>query len=134
MNDKKAIRGAASAAPEKAPSHRPDLDEELATLAKAIGHPARVRILKLLAGRTSCVCGDIVSELPLAQSTISEHLRILKAAGLITGEVSGPRVCYCINPAVLGQLKSLVQALPCPKNVLSPAKCQEEHHGHRTGL
>lgn len=134
MNDKKATRGAASAAPGKAPSRGPDLDEELATLAKAMGHPARVQILRLLAGRTSCVCGDIVNELPLAQSTVSEHLRILKAAGLIIGELSGPRVCYCINPAVLGKFKTLVQELPCPARLMSPAKCQEERHGRHTGL
>jgi len=89
-------------------------DEELASLAKALAHPARVHILRILAGRTSCVCGDIVSRMPLAQSTVSEHLRILKAAGLIVGEVDGPRVCYCIDAAALDRLKSLVQELPRP--------------------
>lgn len=86
-------------------------DEELAVLAKALSHPARVQILRLLASRKTCVCGEIVNELPLAQSTVSEHLRILKAAGLVMGEVDGPRVCYCVNPATIRRLKSLVRDL-----------------------
>lgn len=86
-------------------------DEELAALAKAIGHPARVQILRLLARRDGCVCGDIVSELPLAQSTVSQHLKVLKEAGLIRGEIEGPRVCYCIEPQTLRRLRALVGAL-----------------------
>lgn len=103
-----------------------DEDEELATLAKALAHTTRVQIIRILAQRTSCVCGDIVSELPLAQSTVSEHLRILKTAGLIIGELDGPHVCYCIDPRVLGRLKTLVRELPCPDDALSVAKCQED--------
>ena len=99
--------------------HEPDLrpvegdeaDEELATLAKALGHTARVQILRLLARRSSCVCGDIVDELPLAQSTVSQHLKVLKDAGLIRGDVDGPRVCYCIEPRALRRLKALVGGL-----------------------
>lgn len=72
-------------------------DNRLARYAKALGHPARVAILRLLAKRQSCVCGDIVEELPIAQSTVSQHLKELKEAGLIQGEIDGPRVCYCIN-------------------------------------
>jgi ArsR family transcriptional regulator len=86
-------------------------DEELAALAKAVGHPARVLILRLLARRDTCVCGDIVEELPLAQSTVSQHLRVLKEVGLIRGDIDGPRVCYCIEPRVLRRLKSLVGSL-----------------------
>ncbi len=86
-------------------------DEELALLAKAIGHPARIRILRLLVGRDACVCGDIVDELPLAQSTVSQHLKVLKDAGLVRGEVSGPRVCYCVEPAALRRLRALVAGL-----------------------
>lgn len=86
-------------------------DEDLARLAKAAGHPARVRILRLLARRTTCVCGEIVDELPLAQSTVSQHLKILKEAGLVRGTVDGPRVCYCIEPGALDRLKALVAAL-----------------------
>lgn len=103
------------AAPASEPDLRPvegsEADEELAVLAKAIGHPARVQILRLLARRTSCVCGDIVDELPLAQSTVSQHLKVLKDAGLIIGEVDGPRVCYCIEPRALRRLKVLVAGM-----------------------
>ncbi|MBK9107161.1 MAG: arsenite methyltransferase [Saprospiraceae bacterium] len=72
-------------------------DNELAKYAKALAHPARIAILKILFMRKQCVCGDIVEELPLAQSTISQHLKELKASGLIQGEIEGPSVCYCIN-------------------------------------
>ena len=97
--------------PDLRPIEGPEADEELAVLAKAIGHPARVQILRILERRTTCVCGDIVEELPLAQSTVSQHLKVLKDAGLIRGEVDGPRVCYCIEPRVLRRLKALVGAL-----------------------
>lgn len=70
---------------------------ELANIAKALSHPARIAILRLLAKRQSCICGDIVAELPLSQSTVSQHLKELKSAGLITGDIDGPRVCYCLN-------------------------------------
>lgn len=86
-------------------------DDELAALGKALGHPARVAILRLLGRRASCVCGDIVDELPLAQSTVSQHLKVLKDAGLIRGEVDGPRVCYCLEPRALRRLKALVGGL-----------------------
>ncbi len=84
---------------------------ELAVLAKALGHPARVQILRLLVHRDVCICGDIVDELPLAQSTVSQHLKVLKEAGLIRGEIDGPRVCYCVEPAVLRRFKALVGSL-----------------------
>jgi ArsR family transcriptional regulator len=86
-------------------------DEELAVLAKALGHPARVRVLRLLARREGCIGCDIVADLELAQSTVSEHLRILKAAGLVEGEVDGPRVCYRLSGFGLARLKALVAAL-----------------------
>jgi len=70
---------------------------EIAALAKALGHPARIAILQYLAEKKSCVCGDIVEELPLSQSTVSQHLKELKQAGLIKGEIDGPSVCYCID-------------------------------------
>jgi ArsR family transcriptional regulator len=88
-----------------------EADEELASLAKALGHPARVKILRILARRNSCICADIVDELPLAQSTVSQHLKVLKDAGLIRGDVDGPRVCYCIEPRALRRLKALVGGL-----------------------
>jgi DNA-binding transcriptional ArsR family regulator len=74
-------------------------DNRVATYAKALAHPARVAILRLLAKRQACMCGDIVEELPLSQSTVSQHLKELKLAGLIKGEIEGPRVCYCIDEA-----------------------------------
>lgn len=86
-------------------------DEELALLAKAVGHPARVQILRILSRQESCVCGDIVNEIPLAQSTVSQHLKILKEAGLIRGDVDGPRVCYCVNAPALRRLKALVAGI-----------------------
>lgn len=84
---------------------------EFARLAWSIAHPARVQIIRLLIGRETCVCGEIVEQLPLAQSTVSQHLKILKEAGLIQGEVDGPKVCYCINTDRLEELKALVAAL-----------------------
>lgn len=72
-------------------------EQELAAFARAIAHPARIAILKILAKRNECICGEIVEVLPLAQSTVSQHLKELKKAGLINGTVDGPRSCYCIN-------------------------------------
>jgi ArsR family transcriptional regulator len=93
------------------PVEGPEADEELALLTKALGHPARVQIIRLLARRESCICGDIVDELPLAQSTVSQHLKVLKEAQLIRGEIDGPRVCYCLEPSTLRRLKALVGSL-----------------------
>jgi ArsR family transcriptional regulator, arsenate/arsenite/antimonite-responsive transcriptional repressor len=97
--------------PDLRPVEGADADEELSLLAKAVGHPARVQILRLLVRREACICGDIVDELPLAQSTVSQHLKVLKEAGLVRGEIDGPRVCYCIEPRTLRRLKSLVGSL-----------------------
>lgn len=79
-----------------------------AELAKALSHPARLAILEILSQRTSCICGDITNELPLAQSTVSQHLKVLKSAGLIKGNVEGSRTCYCINPDTVDELKTLM--------------------------
>jgi ArsR family transcriptional regulator len=86
-------------------------DEELAQLAWALAHPARVRILRILVERAACICGELVDQLPLAQSTVSQHLKILKEAGLVQGEVDGPKVCYCVNPTKLRRLKELIVEL-----------------------
>lgn len=86
-------------------------DEQLAKLAWAIAHPARLRILRILLARQACICGELVDQMTLAQSTVSQHLKILKESGLVMGEIDGPKVCYCVNPAVLQQLKDLVAAL-----------------------
>lgn len=88
-----------------------ELDVTLATLAKALGHPARVRVLKVLLDKDTCMAGELSDELPLAASTVSQHLKILKEAGIIKGEVDGPRRCYCVDHSVLDQLKALVRAL-----------------------
>lgn len=86
-------------------------DETLAAMTKAIAHPARVKILRVLEARQTCVTGDVISELALAQSTVSEHLRILREAGLIQGEIEGPRTRYCINSTGLATLKASIAAL-----------------------
>ena len=88
-----------------------DADTELAGLAKALGHPARVKILRLLARHEGCICGEIVEGLDLAQSTVSQHLKMLKDAGLIRGDIDGPRICYCIEPRALRRLRALVGSL-----------------------
>lgn len=72
-------------------------DNRVADYAKALAHPARVAILQVLIRKQACICGDIVDELPLSQSTVSQHLKELKAAGLIKGDIEGTRICYCID-------------------------------------
>ena len=80
-------------------------DNRLARFAKALAHPARVAILRHLIKKQSCMCGDIVDELPLSQSTVSQHLKALQEAGLIQGEIDGTSVCYCIDPAAWEKAK-----------------------------
>jgi ArsR family transcriptional regulator len=93
------------------PSEPTAQDEELSRLAWAVAHPARVRILRILKEKATCMCGELVEAMPLAQSTVSQHLKILKEAGLVQGEVEGPKVCYCIDPKALRRLKELVATL-----------------------
>jgi ArsR family transcriptional regulator len=88
-----------------------DADVRTVALLRAIAHPARFRILKLLAARQSCVCGDLVDELPLAQSTVSEHLKVLKDAGVVRGTIDGPNTCYCLEPEALAWLQREFGAL-----------------------
>jgi DNA-binding transcriptional ArsR family regulator len=78
---------------------------DLAAMAKALAHPARIAIIQYLAKQKACVCGDIVAELPLSQSTVSQHLKELKNVGLIRGDVEGPSVCYCIDEKNWGKFK-----------------------------
>ena len=93
----------------------------LAELGKALSHPARIAILELLAKKEQCLCGDLVDELPLAQPSVSRHLKALKDAGLIKGEIDGPRSCYCLNREALTPLyedlsavfDKLLNAPPC---------------------
>lgn len=82
---------------------------ELAILAKAIGHPARIAIIEYLLKTDACICGDIVNELPLAQPTVSQHLKELKNAGLIKGNIEGSSICYCINEEGFNKLKGFFQ-------------------------
>lgn len=81
---------------------------ELAALAKALAHPARIAILQFLATQKQCFCGDIVNSLPLSQSTVSQHLKELKTVGLITGDVEGPAICYCIDEKAWQKTKHMI--------------------------
>ena len=88
-------------------------ETDLATLAeqaKALSHPARLRILQVLAERDECICGEIVDDLPLAQATVSRHLKKLKEAGLVQGTIDGPRVCYCLDRDALARLRAAHEA------------------------
>ncbi len=86
-------------------------DNRIAKYSKALSHPARIAILRLLIKKQSCICGDIVNELPLSQSTISQHLKELKEAGLIKGEIDGAKVCYCIDAMVWKAAKERLDEL-----------------------
>jgi ArsR family transcriptional regulator, arsenate/arsenite/antimonite-responsive transcriptional repressor len=88
-----------------------DPDEELARLAAALGHPARVRILRFLMEQQECFAGAIVEHLPLAQSTVSQHLKVLREAGLIRGEVDGLHICYCADGGRLRRVGELLDAM-----------------------
>ena len=94
--------------------HFTDQQNEIAILAKALGHPARIAILEYLAKVDRCICGDIVNELPLAQPTVSQHLKELKNAGLIKGNIEGTAICYCINEAGFEKIKSFFEHLSNP--------------------
>lgn len=82
-----------------------------AGFAKAIAHPARIAILEILANRNTCYCGDITKELPLAQSTVSQHLKALKSAGIIKGEIEGVKICYCFDEKNLAEFKSVMETM-----------------------
>ncbi len=84
---------------------------ELAILAKAMGHPARIAIIEYLLKTESCICGDIVNELPLAQPTVSQHLKELKNAGLIKGNIEGNAICYCLNEEGFNKLKGFFETI-----------------------
>jgi ArsR family transcriptional regulator len=89
----------------------PDDDVLLAARIKALAHPARLAIVRALMRIDGCCCGDIVRNLPLAQSTVSQHLKILREAGIIRGEISGPRTCYCLDRAALASVAGAMEAL-----------------------
>lgn len=85
-------------------------DNKIAKYAKVLGHPARIAILRLLIKKEACICGDIVDELPLSQSTVSQHLKELKEAGLITGDIDGAKICYCINEKEWAEAKNYLSS------------------------
>ncbi len=85
--------------------------DRFARMCKALAHPARVRIVRFLLSVDTCVCGDIVDTLPLAQSTVSQHLKVLKDAGIIVGTIDGPRTCYCLDRDAVDEFKALSEAL-----------------------
>ena len=95
---------------------------DVANFCKALAHPARVAIVQYLLSREDCVCGEIVDELPLSQSTVSQHLKELKKAGLIQGTVSGPKVCYCIHPDAWDKFSFLIT--PVFSEVKSKLTCR----------
>ena len=85
--------------------------EQFSKICKALGHPARIRIIEYLQVSDRCICGEIVDILPLAQSTVSQHLKILKASGLVKGDVEGPRTCYCLDRTGMDQFKQKAKDL-----------------------
>lgn len=94
------------------PSFMPTTEADaIAAVGRALAHPARVRIIGFLLSRPGCIGGDIVDEVGLAQSTVSEHLRILKASGLVVGTIEHPRICYALDPAALAPLQRLIGAI-----------------------
>ena len=98
-------------------------DNKIARYAKALSHPARVAIVKLLIKQQACICGDIVEELPLSQSTVSQHLKELKEAGLIKGDIEGAKVCYCIDAAEWESAKASLTDLFGSFNPKGPSCC-----------
>jgi ArsR family transcriptional regulator len=96
---------------ELGPLEGDEADDDLAALCKALGHPARVRIVRILSRQERCMCGEIVGQIDLAQSTVSQHLQVLKEAGLIRGEIEGARVSYGLDPRALRRMRALVVTL-----------------------
>jgi ArsR family transcriptional regulator, arsenate/arsenite/antimonite-responsive transcriptional repressor len=112
------------AAPKRRPLPRarrigPPAEVEFARLAKALGHPARVAIVRHLLAQGECDCGGIVGRLPLAQATVSQHLKVLKEAGWIQGAIDGPRVCYCARPETAHRFLALARELTQEKGAKS---------------
>ncbi len=91
--------------------HFTDKQNSIATLTKALGHPARIAIIEYLVKVNDCICGDIVNELPLAQPTVSQHLKELKTAGLIKGNIEGNSICYCIDEKAIGKLQNYFEGI-----------------------
>jgi ArsR family transcriptional regulator, arsenate/arsenite/antimonite-responsive transcriptional repressor len=88
--------------------HFTESQNELANWMKAMGHPARIAIIEFLLKTDSCICGDIVNELPLSQPTVSQHLKELKNAGIIQGNIEGTAICYCLNPETIAKIQERI--------------------------
>jgi DNA-binding transcriptional ArsR family regulator len=99
-----------------------EAEVQIAKFAKALSHPARVAILQLLIQKQSCICGDIVDELPIAQSTVSQHLKELKQAGLIKGNIEGASICYCVDTEVLQTANQILNKV-LAVSIQSPTTC-----------
>ena len=92
-------------------SNKNDAREVLSRFAKALAHPVRIQILEILKARKNCICGELVDELPVAQATVSQHLKVLKDAGFIRGKINGSATCYCLEPSALKQFKDMSKNL-----------------------
>lgn len=104
-------------------THDDSAYEQLAATLKALAHPARLRLLALLAERGSCICGELVEAMPLSQATVSQHLKVLKEAGLIVGAIDGPRSCYGVDQAKIGLLREhVVRLFGTIENCCKPAR------------
>jgi DNA-binding transcriptional ArsR family regulator len=99
-----------------------DAEVQIAKFAKALSHPARVAIIHLLLQKQSCICGDIVEDLPIAQSTVSQHLKELKESGLIKGNIDGASICYCVDTEVLQKASNVLNTL-LSASVQTPSTC-----------
>jgi DNA-binding transcriptional ArsR family regulator len=100
--------------------HFTEEQNQIATIAKALGHPARIAIIEYLLSVKECICGDIVNELPLAQPTVSQHLKELKNAGIIKGNISGNAICYCLDEKTIGTLSAYILNI---SETISKSKC-----------
>ncbi len=100
--------------------HFTETQNQMATIAKALGHPARIAIIEHLLKVKECICGDIVNELPLAQPTISQHLKELKNAGIIKGNIEGNSICYCIDEKTIATLNQYFSNII---NIVTQSKC-----------
>ena len=97
--------------------------DQIAQIAKALAHPARVRIIAFLLSKAGCIGGDIVEEVGLAQSTVSEHLRILRDAGIVQGAIDYPRICYSLDPSALAPIRDLIEAIAARQPVVEEPCC-----------
>ncbi len=98
-------------------------ERKIAMLCKALAHPARIAIINFLIKKRECICGDVVNELPLSQSTVSQHLKELKNAGLIVGDIDGPRVCYCIDQQTWNEAGALINLFLSQKSKQAVKPC-----------